>query len=280
MLPDIDRVSTIIREVAEAEILPRFRRLAAADVREKGPGDLVTVADEASERQLTRRLMDLVPDSAVIGEEAVAADQKILGRIFDDAPVWIIDPVDGTSNFASGKPEFGVIVAYAQRGETLAGWIHDPIGGRTATAMKGEGAWSGTSRLRTAPAAPLPAMSGVLSSRYFDKAVRDHLDQQKHQLAHTFSLRCAAHEYLTLNSGKAHFSLYRRIMPWDHAAGTLMHAEAGGYHAKLDGGAYGPAEHTGGLLLAPDRASWVALRNHLFGAAPRTDRFVFTGSDV
>ena len=62
MLPDIDRVSTIIREVAETEILPRFRRLATADIREKGPGDLVTVADEESERQLTRRLMELVPE--------------------------------------------------------------------------------------------------------------------------------------------------------------------------------------------------------------------------
>ena len=113
-------------------------------MREKGPGDLVTVADEESERQLTRRLMELVPNSAVIGEEAVAADQKVLDRIFDDVPVWIIDPVDGTSNFAAGKPAFGVIVAYARRGETLAGWIHDPLGKRTAVAMKGEGAWSGS----------------------------------------------------------------------------------------------------------------------------------------
>jgi fructose-1,6-bisphosphatase/inositol monophosphatase family enzyme len=266
MLPDIDRVSTIIREVAEAEILPRFRRLAAADVREKGPGDLVTVADEESERQLTRRLTELVPNSAVIGEEAVAADQKVLDRVFDDAPVWIIDPVDGTSNFAAGKPAFGVIVAYARRGETLAGWIHDPLGKRIAIAMKGEGAWLGSSRLRTAPAADLKDMSGVLSSRYFDKETREHLDQQKQQLASTFSLRCAAHEYLTLNSGETHFSLYRRIMPWDHAAGTLMHAEAGGYHAKLNGASYTPAEREGGLLLAPDRESWMALRELLFQA--------------
>jgi fructose-1,6-bisphosphatase/inositol monophosphatase family enzyme len=267
MLPDIDRVSAIIRDVAEAEILPRFRRLASADIREKGPGDLVTVADEESERQLTRRLMELVPNSVVIGEEAVAADQKVLDRVFGEAPVWIVDPVDGTSNFAAGKPAFGVIVAYVQRGETLAGWIHDPLGKRTAIAMKGEGAWSGSDRLRTTPAASLPDMSGILSSRYFDKETRDRLDDRKQQLARTFSLRCAAHEYLTLNSGEAHFSLYRRIMPWDHAAGTLMHAEAGGYHAKLNGDAYTPADREGGLLLAPDRETWTALRDLLFAAA-------------
>jgi fructose-1,6-bisphosphatase/inositol monophosphatase family enzyme len=267
MLPDIDRVSAIIRDVAETEILPRFRRLASADIREKGPGDLVTVADEESERQLTRRLMELVPNSVVIGEEAVAADQKVLDRVFDEAPVWIVDPVDGTSNFAAGKPAFGVIVAYVQRGETLAGWIHDPLGNRTAVAMKGEGAWTGTDRLRTASAVNLPDMFGILSSRYFDKETRDRLDEGKQQLARTFSLRCAAQEYLTLNSGEAHFSLYRRIMPWDHAAGTLMHAEAGGYHAKLNGDAYTPADREGGLLLAPDHETWTALRELLFAAA-------------
>jgi fructose-1,6-bisphosphatase/inositol monophosphatase family enzyme len=264
MLPDIDRVSAIIREVAEAEILPRFRCLETSDVREKGPGDLVTVADEASERLLTERLSALVPNSAVIGEEAVAADQRVLGRIFDEAPVWIIDPVDGTSNFAKGRPAFGVIVAYVRAGETLAGWIYDPVGNRMATAVKGEGAWLGGARMKTAAPAEPSDMTGVLSPRFFEKPVRERLEQQREKVGSAFTLHCAAHEYLRLNSGESHFSVYRRIMPWDHAAGTLMHAEAGGYHAKLDGGRYAPTEHSGGLLLAPDRASWLALRDLLF----------------
>ncbi|WP_158045553.1 inositol monophosphatase family protein [Skermanella pratensis] len=264
MLPDTDRVSTIIREVAEAEILPRFRRLASSDIREKGPGDLVTIADESSERELARRLRDLLPGSAVIGEEAAAADQSVLQRIFNDEPVWIIDPVDGTSNFASGKPQFGVIVALAGGGETLAGWIHDPLGRRTAVAVKGEGAWLDSTRLRAAGPASPADMTGVLSSRYFDLSIRERLEDRRHRFAHTFSLRCAAHEYLSLNSGEVHFSLYRRIMPWDHAAGTLMHAEAGGYHARLDGSPYAPTEQTGGLLLAPDRRSWTELCDLLF----------------
>jgi fructose-1,6-bisphosphatase/inositol monophosphatase family enzyme len=269
MLPDIDRISSIIREVALTEILPRFRRLNHGDVREKGPGDLVTVADEAAERQLTERLMALDPTSDVIGEEAVAADATVLGRIFDDAPVWIIDPVDGTSNFAAGKPTFGIIVAYARRGETVAGWIHDPCGDRMATAVKGQGAWLDGERMHTAPAAAPSEMTGVLSPRFFEKQVRRHLEAAATALGGTGSLRCAAHEYLRLNSGASHFAVYRKIMPWDHAAGTLMHAEAGGYHAKLDGGRYAPTEQSGGLLLAPDRESWITLRDLLFGAAPR-----------
>ena len=77
-------------------------------------------------------------------------------------------------------------------------------------------------------------------------------------------LGCAAHEYLRLLDGTAHFALYHQLMPWDHAAGALMHAEAGGWHAKLDGGRYRPTELAGGLLLAPDEESWHALHALLF----------------
>ncbi|HEV7371502.1 inositol monophosphatase family protein [Arenibaculum sp.] len=269
MLPDIDRVASIMREVAEAEILPRFRRLGTGEIREKGPGDLVTVADEAAERRLTERLTDLVPGSVVIGEEAAAGDTRVLARIFDDAPVWIVDPVDGTSNFASGNPAFGVMVAFARAGETLAGWILDPCGGRIATAAKGEGAWLGGVRLSAAPATAPAGMTGTVSTRYFERPVRERLERQIPLVERAFSLHCAAHEYLGLVSGETHFSVYRRIMPWDHAAGTLLHAEAGGYHAKLDGGRYAPTEHSGGLLLAPDRASWIELRDLLFGVGAR-----------
>lgn len=265
MLPDIDRVAAIIRDVADEEILPRFRRLDESDIREKGPGDLVTVADEASERQISRRLLEMMPGSTVVGEEAVAADRGVLARIFDDEPVWIVDPIDGTSNFAAGRPTFGVVVAYVVGAETLAGWIFDPCGGRMATVVKGEGAWLDGQRMKIADPTPLSEMTGALGSRFFEKRVRDHLEQRLNRVGGTFHLRCASHEYLRLNSGQAHFAVYRKIMPWDHAAGTLMHAEAGGYHAKLDGHRYGPGEFSGGLLLAPDRATWIELRDVLFG---------------
>ena len=99
MLPDIDRVTRLIEEAAAAEVMPRFRKLAAHDVRGKAPGDLVTIADEAVEARLTPALTALLPGSIVIGEEAAAADPNLLDRLFDDSPAWIIDPVDGTANY-------------------------------------------------------------------------------------------------------------------------------------------------------------------------------------
>lgn len=267
MTPDIDAVSTIIREVAAADILPRFRSLSRTDIREKGPGDLVTVADEAAERHLTARLLDLMPGSLVIGEEATAADPGVLDRIRAPEPVWIIDPIDGTANFVAGEPQFACMVALARGGRTIAAWILDPVAGRMLTAAEGEGAWLDGARCRVRDPASPEAMRGAIGSRYFQKRVRDQLETRIPRIGSVISLRCAGQEYFRLLAGDTHFSVYRRIMPWDHAAGTLMHAEAGGYAAKLDGSPYAPTDREGGLLLAPDAAGWVALQTLLFGNA-------------
>ena len=157
MVPDADRVTRLIEEAAAAEIMPRFQRLAAGDVREKAPGDLVTVADEAVEARLAPLLTSLVPGSIVVGEEAAAADPNLLNRLFDDRPVWIIDPVDGTSNFAEGRPAFAVMVALARGAHILAAWIHDPVKGRRPLPQRARGLGSagGDSqwrRRRTRPA--------------------------------------------------------------------------------------------------------------------------------
>ena len=155
-MPDPESVARLIEEAAAEEILPRFRKLAAGDVREKKPGDLVTIADEETERRLTAALLALEPGSVVLGEEAAAGDPSVLSRLSHGAPVWVIDPIDGTSNFAEGRPYFAVMVAYIRDDEVCAGWIHDPVNGRTAVAEAGEGAWMGGQRLVVSPA-PEPA---------------------------------------------------------------------------------------------------------------------------
>ena len=91
---DLDRVARIIREVAEAEILPRFGRLADHDAWEKRAGSVVTVADQAAEERLEEALLALAPGSVALGEEAAEQDPAIFERLLDDDPVWIIDPVD------------------------------------------------------------------------------------------------------------------------------------------------------------------------------------------
>ena len=132
----------LLRAAAQAEILPRFRRLAAGAVRAKsGPLDLVTDADEAAERVITAGLLKRFPGCIVVGEEAVAADPALLGALDGADLAFVVDPVDGTANFAAGLPLFGCMAAAVVRGEIVAAWIHDPLGDDTAVALRGEGAW-------------------------------------------------------------------------------------------------------------------------------------------
>jgi fructose-1,6-bisphosphatase/inositol monophosphatase family enzyme len=264
-LIDIEKVRALIEAAAAEEIVPRFGKLAAEDVREKAPNDLVTVADLAMERRLTPALASLLPGSTVVGEEAVFDDAQILDRLDQEAPVWLIDPVDGTTNFTEGRPMIAVIVALVQRGRTIAGWIHDPLGGATATVEQGAGAWLGGGRLRVAPPTDLPAMIGALNFKYFPDALRERLKARRDRVTAVRPLFCAGQEYLRLARGQVHFAQFWRIKPWDHAAGVLLHREAGGHGARLDGAAYRPTDREGGLLLSSDAASWRALHDALLG---------------
>lgn len=268
MTPDIDTVTRLIEEVAAAEVLPRFRRLAAGEVREKGPGDVVTIVDEAVEARLATRLTALVPGSIVVGEEAAAADPAVLARLSQHPRVWVIDPLDGTANFADGRAVFAVMVAYVRDGRAVAGWIHDPVRGVTATAAEKEGAWLGGKRLKVADAPATPdEMTGTLLAGFFGaRELGRRIQTRRDRVRTKRSLRCAGHEYLRLAEKAMHFCLFSRLMPWDHAAGVVIHAEAGGHGAYLDGGSYRPARlDAGGLLLAPDPESWRALRDLLLG---------------
>jgi fructose-1,6-bisphosphatase/inositol monophosphatase family enzyme len=251
---DLERVDAIIREVAQVAILPRFRNLKASEVRTKtSPRDFVTIADEEAEKLLSKALTELLPGSLVVGEESVAADKSVLERLSGGQPVWVIDPVDGTANFTEGNPAFGVMVALVKAGETLAGWIHDPLGGRTAMARKGEGARMNGQRLSVAVSCDVSAMTGAFYSK-----------RTLARLASTVAKRrctgCAAFDYLGALTGQNHFVLFTRLMPWDHAPGVLIHQEAGGFSQLIDGRVYAPMPMEGVFIAAPDRASWDAVR--------------------
>ena len=266
-----DAVTEILKEAAAQEILPRFRALADHEVREKRDGDLVTVADEAAERHIERRLRDLLPGSHVIGEEAAEAEPSLLDRLDEPNAIWVVDPIDGTGNFARGKPVFAVMVALIRESATVAAWIHDPVGGRTAAAEVGSGAWLNGSRLQVAaPAAPREMTGTLHAGTFAPRALVRLIQKRRDRVGAVKSLRCAGHEYLRLASGATHFSLFTRLMPWDHAPGALIHREAGGVARTFDGADY--AAHrirAAGLLLAPDGASWQALHEVLLADTPR-----------
>ena len=267
MTPDIDKVSEILKAAADEEILPRFQSLNEDEIQSKDSGELVTVADVASERFITARLRDLLPGSLVVGEEAVDADPSLLERLDGEEAVWLIDPIDGTGNFARGHPVFAVMVALVKRGETIGAWIYDPNENRCATAEKGGGAWMDRTRLNVAESAGVLEMQGTLhASSFAPPEMAKQVQSRREKVGAIKSLRCAGWEYLRLVQGDTHFSLFTRLMPWDHAPGVLIHSEAGGVGWCFDRTPYGPKryrEH--GVLMAPDVDSWHALHSTLFG---------------
>ena len=169
---DFDRVGEILREAADTLVCPRFRRLDEAAISIKShQNDLVTIADLEAEIFLTRELTALLPGSRALGEEAVYQDPSSKAVLDTDAPVWIIDPVDGTANFARGSTAFGIIVALVRDRRTVAGWIYDPLQQRLFTAEAGAGTWSGGQRLTVAPRGGrgLDGLSGCISRRMAER---------------------------------------------------------------------------------------------------------------
>jgi fructose-1,6-bisphosphatase/inositol monophosphatase family enzyme len=263
---DADRVADILAEAARDHILPRFRNLSHAEVRQKtSPFDLVTDADEAAERAIAAALTSAFPGAVIIGEEAAEKDAGLLDRLAGAELAFVVDPIDGTKNFASGLPLFGVMAAATVRGEIVAGIIHDPIGCDSAVAIRGGGACIRREDgrhvdLRVAAPVPLSQMEGIVGTTYLPEPLRSIVSVNLPRLATTANYRCAAHEYRLAAGGHCHFLLYNKLMPWDHAAGWLLHREAGGYSARFDGSPYRPTLRTGGLICAPDEASWHAVR--------------------
>lgn len=271
---DVDWLVTLLAEVAATEIMPRFRNLGTGDVQQKtSAADLVTEADVSAERAITAALLKRFPDCVVIGEEAVADNPALLdGWSMTDKLAFVIDPIDGTFNFASGVASFGVMLAVVKNGETIAGIIHDPVGKDWIMAQKGSGAVLRRSDGQTSAltvAAPLGAvdrMIGSASWQYMDEPARSRVAGNLGKCLGSVAYRCAAQEYRLLAGGHIHFALYHKLMPWDHLAGSLITMEAGGYLRRLDGSLYQPADMDGGLLAATDADSWHLLREALLQA--------------
>jgi fructose-1,6-bisphosphatase/inositol monophosphatase family enzyme len=251
-----DDVLELIKQVAEEVIDPRFRALAAEEVTEKNPGDLVTVADREAEEQLTRALRAAHPGAVVLGEEATAFDAGLIGR-FSAAPhSFTVDPVDGTKNFVAGSPDHAVMVAELREGVVVRSWIWQPQHRRAYVAELGAGAWCDGTRLTRPAAGPQPR--GVTSRRSWIGRVLGPLP------ALDLTWVCCGVDYPKLVESEADYALYWRPSPWDHAPGSLLLTEAGGTVGMADGAAFDVTLDQPGLLIAAaDRGTYDRVRGQV-----------------
>lgn len=255
-------VKAVMVDAAERAILPRFRQLAEHEVREKASDELVTIADLDSEAILSEGLSRIIPEAAIVGEEAADADRAVLA-LLSDRLCWIIDPLDGTANFAAGQGPFGILVALAERGETIGGWIYDPRARRFVAAYQGEGTMIDGAPVRSrgsGEAPPIAAISALLAPVPARAAMLGRVAQH-------FKIvpipRCAAEQYPAMILGKSDVTLYERTLAWDHAAGILCLTEAGGVAMRFDGSSYRADDDRTGLLAAATPALWQAAFEHV-----------------
>jgi len=239
-------VTDLIHEVGAEVILPRFRNLSGSDIESKpsvgDPDDIVTIVDRMAEEWLTRELAKLAPGVPLVGEESAHARPELL-RLVDEGedPVWVLDPIDGTKNFARGDDAFGVMLAWVEGGRTTASWIVLPARAETVVAEAGAGAYRNGERLRVPDTPRAEPYQGVLYVSYMPEPIATVVaESARGRYAAVPLADCAAVEYTQIAAGTKDFAVYHRLYPWDHAPGALILSEAGGCVEHLDGTPYSP----------------------------------------
>jgi fructose-1,6-bisphosphatase/inositol monophosphatase family enzyme len=239
-----DEVLELMQAVAAEVITPRFRTLSAAQIDEKRPGDLVTVADHEAEALLTKALLEAYPDAVVLGEEAYATEPELLDRFRDADHAFTVDPVDGTKNFVHGSPDHAVMVAEVVDGEAVRGWIWQPEHATAWVVERGGGVRRNGEPVHRKPAGEQAQGATSIWSR------RGRQPEGLPRLAGTWV--CCGVDYPRLLEGACDYLLYGHTKPWDHLPGTLMVHEAGGAAAHRDGSAYHARSGGSGLVVAAD----------------------------
>jgi myo-inositol-1(or 4)-monophosphatase len=221
-----------IRAAREAGELLRASLGRDIEVRKKGPIDLVTDVDVASERLIKGLIATYYPRHAVLGEETGVSGA-------DSEYLWIVDPLDGTTNYAHGYPCFCVSIGVERRGEMVLGVVYDPTRDELFVAERGAGATLNNRRIRVSDTAPL-GQSLLVTGFPYNISLREftNLEHFRNFCVHAQAVRrdgSAALDLCYVACGRFDGFWELALSPWDTAAGTLIVAEAGGRVTAFEG---------------------------------------------
>ena len=231
MLPDVGKLRRLVQEAAQLVLLPKFAEVTRSH---KADGSMVTGADLAMQRHLQNLLLQHWPQYAFLGEEMQDHDhERLLASA--ESGLWCLDPLDGTSNFATGIPYFAVSLALLIRNEPVIGLVYDPIRDECFTAVKGGGAWLNDVRIGDAytPGSLRRCVAAVDFKRLFPKLAVRLGEDPPYGSQRNFGA-CAL-DWCWLAVNRFHLSLHGGQKLWDHAAGNFILIEAGGYSTTLEG---------------------------------------------
>ncbi|MDZ4717433.1 MAG: inositol monophosphatase family protein [Roseiflexaceae bacterium] len=233
----LDFAVTVARR-AGALLLDGLAQRPAVEL--KSPFEVVTAIDRASEALIVRAIADQFPDHAVLAEEGGGIERA-------SEYLWIVDPLDGTNNYAHGFPFFSVSIGLLHHQELFLGVVYDPLHDELFTAQVGMGAWCNGNRLSVSA---IPMLAGSLVSTGFpynyattndNNYVQFNLMQARTQGVRRCGSAALDLAYVAAGRLEAHWEL--RLSPWDSAAAALMVVEAGGQLSDWHGKRWNPWSH-------------------------------------
>jgi myo-inositol-1(or 4)-monophosphatase len=223
MKPDPNLIGDILRDVAATEIMPRFHSIVAD---RKTDGSLVTEADFATQSRIVEVIAREFPSTPLLGEEMTAEDQRRL-LAEADTGVWILDPLDGTGNYASGFPGFSISLAFVERGQATLGVIYDPVREECFSAVRGGGATLNGKSIQ--PFAPGPNLGDCLAMIDMKRLPPERIPAlfRPGGFRSQRNLGSVALDWCWLAAGRFQLYLHGGQKLWDYAAGRLIASEAG-----------------------------------------------------
>jgi myo-inositol-1(or 4)-monophosphatase len=228
----VDGLLGRLRRAADEELSTRFNRVGP---RIKADGSVVTEADLAMQERMQRELGGLFPDYGFLGEEMdLAQRQAQMNR--PGAGLWVLDPLDGTSNFVTGIPYFAVSLALVMDRRVTLAAVYDPGRRELFHALAGRGAWLNGEPLAnggTAPSSLRKAIALVDFKRLPAALARRLVERAPYGSQRSFG--SVALDFCWIAAGRGHLYLHGRHNLWDYAAGLAILHEAGGRSTTLDG---------------------------------------------
>lgn len=258
MRPDIDQLAHLLVRAAQAELKPRFRRIGAQI---KADGSVLTEADLAMDHSLRETLAREWPEIAFLSEEMPPEAQH--EALASGRPLWCLDPLDGTSNFAAGLPLYSVSLALIVDGRPELGVVYDPERDECFTGARGDGSRLNGERLAAHRSTTLSRAVGIVDLKRLPKPLSARLacDPPYHSQR---NLGTCALEWCWLAAGRGDFYLHGGMRLWDLAAGSLILAETGGQASTLDGDTvFRPITSPRSVVAARDADLFDELRQYL-----------------
>ena len=230
MNSELNALRDIIVPIAVEELMSRFTRVKRG---EKADGSVITEADLVMQQKVMDALHSQWPEIGFLGEEMSAENQTAL--LSSDKPLWCLDPLDGTSNFAAGIPHFAVSLALLQEGKVELGVVYDPVREECFTAQYGQGAWlNGEKITKQSTGITLSQSTALIDFKRLPADLSVKLVQEK-PYASQRSFGSVALDWCWLAAGRCHVYLHGQSNIWDYAAGHLVFQEAGGCSTTLQG---------------------------------------------